>query len=90
MRPCLNLTNYGVLAKGLRTGDISKTRHLERLRSESNFIVHQGRSKLRHEGLETVYLNAEEVFREFYRGFPEQINEGYNYYEIIDEAKQYK
>jgi len=83
--------HYDMLVRSLRPGDISKIRkHLEKLRTERNFIVHQGRSNLRHEELEAVYLNAEEIFREFYRWFLEQIDEGKDYYEIIDKAKQYK
>jgi len=83
--------HYDILARRLRPDDISKMgKQLEKLRIERNFIVHQGRSNLRHEELEAVYLNAEEIFRELYRWFLEQIDEGYNYYEIIDEAKQYK
>ena len=82
--------HYDVLAKTLALSDISKTRHLEKLRTERNFIVHQGRSTLRHEELEDVYLNAEEIFREFYRWFLEQIDKGNDYYEIINKAKRYR
>jgi len=83
--------HYDRLTRSLRPSDISKIRKpLEKLRTERNFIVHQGRSNLRHEELEAVYLNAEEIFREFYTWFLEQIDEGRDYYEIIDKAKQYK
>ena len=78
---------YDVSARKLISGDISKIRHLEKLRTERNFIVHQGHSKLRHEELEAVYLNAEDLFREYYRWFLEQIDEDKDYYEIINKAK---
>jgi len=85
---------YNFLAQKLiSSGSLKKeeiVKHLEKLRTERNFIVHQGRSNLRLEGLEAVHLNAEEIFREFYRWFLEQIDEGKDYYEIIDKAKRYK
>jgi len=85
---------YDFLAQKLISSSSLKkkeiVKHLEKLRTERNFIVHQGRSNLRFEELEAVHLNAEEIFREFYRWFLEQIDEGKDYYEIIDKAKRYK
>jgi len=66
------------------------SKQLEKLRTERNFIVHQGHSKLKPDKLEVVVANAEEIFREYYRWFLEQIDKGRDYYEIINKLKSHK
>jgi len=66
------------------------SKQLEKLRTERNFIVHQGYSRLESDKLEVIATNAEEIFREYYRWFLEQIDKGRDYYEIINKLKRDK
>jgi len=66
------------------------SKQLETLRTERNFIVHQGYSRLGSDKLEVIATNAEEIFREYYRWFLEQIDKGRDYYEIINKPKRHK
>ena len=63
---------------------------LEKLKTERNFIVHQGHSKLKPDKLEVIVTNSEDIFREYYKWFLEQIDKGRDYYEIINKLKHHK
>jgi len=61
---------------------------LYNFKRQRNLIAHQGLSSLNPDKLESITAKAEEIFREYYRWFLEQIDMGRDYYEIIGKPRR--